>query len=64
MEDWEIQEELQKRQQRFEAALKFATSSMLFGTQESGTYRQPTFDEAVQMADDLIAKLEEPRKKV
>jgi hypothetical protein len=51
------------QQQRFEAALKFATSSMLFGDQESGEYRQPTFNEAIEMADVLIAKLEETRTK-
>jgi hypothetical protein len=63
MNDWEIHDELQKERMRFDAALKFATTSMLFGSIESGTYRQPTFDEAIQMADHLIEKLGETRTK-
>ena len=58
-----VLEGLQKKQQRFDAALKFATSSILFGDTESGMYRQPNLSEAVEMADELIAELEETRTK-
>ncbi len=64
MSEFEMQEELQKSQQRFEAALKFATTDMEYGDKvlrQRGT-RQPSFDEAITMADELIAKLEAPMK--
>jgi hypothetical protein len=60
MGDWELAYELQKDQQRFEAALKFATTDCIMLS--NGTYMKPGLDQAIEMADALIAKLEEPRR--
>jgi len=59
--DYEVTKFFQDRQQRFEAALKFATTRMEKGLGMTGPKerQQPTFDEAIQMADQLLAKLEE-----
>jgi hypothetical protein len=48
-------------QQRFEAALKFATSDVQLLS--DGSYCKPSFQTAINMADDLIAQLEESRTK-
>lgn len=63
MSDFEIKEALQLRQQRFTAALRFANTEHGF-TDIHGheTVRYATFDEAIEMADDLLAKLEAPTK--
>ena len=56
MSDYEISEALQLRQQRFEAALRFAT------THQSDDDYFMTIDEAIERADELIAKLEAPTR--
>ena len=59
MSDYEIEEALQLRHQRFIAALRFATTEMVYG---DGAYKHPNFDEAIDMADTLIKKLEAPTR--
>ncbi len=61
MSDIEIQEEFQKEQQRFEAALRFATVEC--DEREGGRMDYPTLYSAIGMADELLAKLEETRMK-
>ncbi len=61
--DYEIKEALQLRNQRFISALKFATTEMTFDDAYSSTgqrRRIPNINEAIEMADDLIARLEAP----
>lgn len=48
-------------QQRFEAALRFLTTK--FDLDNVGDRWFPTVGDAIKMADELIAKLEETRKK-
>ena len=54
MSDYEIKEALQLRQQRFEAALRFATTS------DAADDYFMDIDDAIKMADELIKKLEAP----
>ena len=62
-EDYEIKEALQLRNQRFEAALAFATNKHEFvNNQGHISYRHPTFEEAIKKADELITKLEAPTR--
>ena len=56
MSDYEIEEALQLRNQRFVAALRFATTHASFDDYFM------EIEEAIAMADVLIAKLEEPTK--
>ena len=56
MNDWEIQEELQKNQQRFEAALKIYLQR---GKRYPG--QASNIKAAIEEADTLIAKLEETK---
>lgn len=56
MSDFEHQEYFQYHQQRFEAALKFATTR-----DNDGTFMK--HDEAIDLADALLARLEETRTK-
>jgi hypothetical protein len=60
MNDWELAEELQLRQQRFEAALKFIQIKMEHGDREQKV--GDAVSEAIELADLLIAKLEEPTR--
>ena len=63
MSDFEITEALQLRNQRFKAALRFATTEHDFVDERRHlTVRRPTADEAIAMADELIAKLEAPNR--
>ena len=63
MSDFEIKEALQLRQQRFTAALCFANTTHEFtDIHAHKTIRYATLDEAIDMADELIAKLEAPTK--
>jgi hypothetical protein len=57
MSDFEEQEYWVKNQQRFEAALAFAT----YPTWDKGEHRESPIYRAVELADELIAKLEETR---
>jgi hypothetical protein len=59
MSDFQESEYFQIQQQRFEAALKFATTDCTMLS--NGTYMKPCLSDAVKMADDLIAKLEQTR---
>ena len=56
MSDYEIEEALQLRNQRFVAALRFAT------THSNYDDFFMDIEEAIVLADVLIAKLEEPTK--
>lgn len=56
MSDFEIQQALQLRQQRFTAALA------LYLDKEKAGYRRHSMDEAIALADELIEKLEAPTK--
>lgn len=63
MSDYEIEESLQLRQQRFTAAMAFATTEHEFvDKMKHVTVRHATFDEAIKMADEMIAKLEAPTR--
>ena len=48
-----------RQRQRFVAALRFAATEMVC---DGGAYKHPNFDEAIDMADTLIKKLEAPTR--
>lgn len=63
MSNFEIQEALQLRQQRFTAALAFSNTTHEYVDIDGEVVKkQATFDQAIEMADELIAKLEAPNK--
>lgn len=62
MSDYDVTKYFQDRQQRFEAALKFATTTCDYPDRWDGNMNYPTMDRAIQMADELLTKLEETEK--
>ncbi len=60
-ETYDLFEVLQKKQQRFEAALKYCTIECAESQTEPGRMDYPTYQEAIKLADGLLAVLEEPR---
>ena len=61
MDDLPIQEYIQDKQQRFEAALKFMSIKMEHGNGKA--LIGDSIDESIQLADLLIAELEKTRTK-
>ena len=62
MSDYDVTKFFQDRQQRFEAALKFATTPCDYPDHYDGTMDFPSIDEAIRMADKLLLQLEETEK--
>ena len=62
MSDYDVTKYFQDRQQRFEAALKFATTKCEYPSSSYGSISFPSMDTAIQKADELLTKLDETEK--